>query len=160
MNESILCARSPLRPRKGFWPVGLKEVPDYCHSPAKDLQGLPVACSVKANILAWHLRPFLSEPSSCSSNIYTPFHPAGFIPGPSTRQVVPSPRLYPDYCPHLKALSPFLLPVQILVSLYRANPLSPEFLQHWLSNLSMHQTHGEGLLRHRSLGPPLASLIS
>lgn len=164
MHEGFLCVRRPVRRREGFWPVGLKEVPDYCHSPAKNLQGLPVASSVKASLLAWHLRPCLFEPSSCSSQHLYSVPPRWVPPWPSTRHVVLSPHLYPYRCPHLKPLSPCLLLLccanprpskrDLLV------PLSPEFLQQWFSNLSVHQTHGEDLLQHRSQGPPLGCWIS
>lgn len=110
MHEGFLCVRRPGRHREGFWPVGLKEVPDYCPSPAENLQGLPVASSVKASLLAWHLRPCQSEPSTCSSHHLYSVPPRWVPPRPGTRHVVPSPHLVPYRCPHLKPLSPCALP--------------------------------------------------
>lgn len=156
MHEGFLCVRRPVRRRGGFWPVGLKGVPDYCHSPAKHLQGLPVASSVKASLLAWHVRPCLSEPRSCSSqHLYSV--PPRWVP-PRAQHTPCCPISSPLPIPWPSPETTFALPpaYQLLVILCRANsrssrrdrlvPLSPEFLQRWFSNLGMHQTHGEDLL--------------
>lgn len=122
-----------------------------------------MACSVQAKLLAWHFRPPLPDPSSCSfQHLYS-------VPSscfPHWVQNMPScPISLPllSCCPYLKPRSSFLPSIQILIIPKHSNstssispllvPLSPELLEQGFSNLNMHQNNRGGLLQHRLLAP-------
>lgn len=146
-------------PREGFWPVGPKEVPDCCPSPADTRQGLP-----SANLLVWHRRPCPPEPSSCSSQHVSSVPSSCFLPGPAhTTLPVSSPS--PTPLPSLKTTFTLSSVSELPVILYSANssssvsellvPLSPEFLQQCFSDSSLRVT--ERARYSRLLGPPRES---